>query len=372
MRLLFVTSGLTRGGAEGFLVRLATRLATQGHAVGVAAFGSRAPLAPPLEASGVEVVSLGGGALGPMLRLARFARRFRPEALQGWMYRGNLAALAAARLLGRDHPVIWSVRQGLNDLAESPWPTRALIAVCARLSGRPYAIAYNAHSAERQHAAAGFDSARSRVIPNGIDLPATWRDARTRASARLRLGLTDDAFVVVMLARWHPVKNHRGFARAAGLFARWHPQARFLLAGDGIDSANAALVSWLREERIEDRVLLLGERSDVPELLAASDVATLSSVGEALPNALLEAMASGIPCVAPDVGDLAALIATTGRIVPPNDPAALAAGWRAVAAMTPGARAALGDDARARVAARYALDRAVEAFETLYLAAAGG
>lgn len=370
MRLLFVTSGLARGGAEGFLVRLATGLAARGHACGVASFGWRAPLTAPLMAAGIEVVPLGNDAIVPLVRLIRFTRRFRPDVVSGWMYRGNLAALVSALVASGKPPLVWNVRQGLNDLAISPWPTRWSIAASARLSRRPVAIVYNAESARPQHEAIGFAPTGSRVIPNGIELPVRPLAAEARANARARLALADTAFVVAFVARWHPVKNHRGFAEAAGLFARRRPEARFLLAGSGIDAGNTTLVSWLEQERIADRVLLLGERSDAPDLIAASDVATLASIGEALPNTLLEAMASGVPCVAPDVGDVRALIETTGVVVPVNDARALAAGWETIAAMTEPERGALGERARARVAEHYPLDRAVDAFETLYRSAA--
>ena len=371
LRLLFVTSGLTRGGAEGFLVRLVVRLTARGHVCGVASLGSEGPLAEPLVAAGIEVEQLGAGLVLPSLRLARFARRFRPDVVQGWMYRGNLAALLAASLIRKKPPLVWSVRQGLNDIASSPWLTRISVSTGARFSRRPFAIVFNATSAERQHHDFGFAPARSRVIPNGIDVAATSRDPETRAGVRARLDLPESSFVVVLIARWHPVKNHRGFARAAGRFARRRPEARFLMAGAGIDAGNETLASWLHEEGIEDRVVLLGERSDVPDLFAAADIATLASHGEALPNALLEAMAAGCPCVAPDVGDIAELIEKTGIVVRADDAEALAAGWETLAAMPSTQLRTLGDRARARAAGDYGLDRAVSAFEALYLEAAG-
>jgi glycosyltransferase involved in cell wall biosynthesis len=159
--------------------------------------------------------------------------------------------------------------------------------------------------------------------------------------------------------------------RAAGLFARRRPEARFLLAGDGVDPANALLATWLREEGIVDKTLLLGERSDLQELLEIVDVATLASHGEALPNALLEAMAAGVPCVAPGVGDIPELVGTTGVVVRPDDAEALAAGWEKLAAMNAAARRELGEQARRRAADRYDLDRAALAFEMLYLSLAG-
>jgi len=371
LRLLFVTSGLTRGGAEGVLVKLAARLTEHGHTCAVASFGSEGPLAESLAVARIEVAHLGTGVVLPSLRLARLARRFRPDVVQGWMYRGNLAALLAVSLAPKRPPLVWSVRQGLNDLASSPWLTRCSVSAGAGLSRVPFAIVYNATSAKRQHQDFGFAPERSRVIPNGIDVNATPREAGGRGRLRARLGLPDSAFVVALLARWHPVKNHRGFVRAAGLFARRCKEARFLMAGAGIDAGNATLASWLGEEGLEKRVVLLGERSDVPDLLQAADIATLASHGEALPNALLEAMAAGCPCVAPDVGDVAALIGETGVVVRADDPGALAAGWEALAAMTVAERSGLGERARKRAADRYGLDHAVNSFEALYVEATG-
>jgi glycosyltransferase involved in cell wall biosynthesis len=371
LRILFVTSGLKRGGAEGFLVRLATRLVARGHVCGVASFGSRAPLVPALVAGGVLVHELGGGAILPLAGLNAFARRFRPDVVQGWMYRGNLGALAAAWGVRPKPAVVWSVRQGLNDLHLSRRRTRYAVAANGRLSRCPFAIVYNAESARQKHIAAGFAADKSRVIVNGIDAHDRAEGDASRSSAREKLRLAEADFVVTLLARWHPVKNHRGFVRAAGLFARQRPGARFLLAGKGIDSENRTLSSWLQEERIGDRASLLGERTDVQGLLLATDVATLASIGEALPNVLLEAMALGVPCVAPDVGDIADLVGTTGVVVPAGDDAALAAGWERLAAMTDPDRRALGERARARVVEFYGLDRAVAAFEALFAEAAG-
>jgi len=372
LRLLFVTSGLARGGAEVFLTRLLPRLADRGHTCAVASLGQATSLGGPLAEAGIETVSLGSGVLRPGMGAARMARRFHPDVIQGWMYRGNLGALVAGSTSPARPPVVWSIRQGLNDLNVSPWTTRASVWVGARLSGRPVAIVYNADSARRQHEALGFAAGGSRVIPNGIDVSNAPLAAGLRAAARARLGLPVDAFVVALVARWHPVKNHRGFARAAGRFAARHPEARFLLAGAGVEAGNARLASWLREEKLTQRVVLLGECSDIAGVHAAADVATLSSHGEALPNALLEAMASNLPCVAPDVGDIAALIGPTGVVVSADDDQALAAGWEHLAAMSANERDALGRLARARVADSYGLDRSVSAFEALYLESTAG
>ena len=365
-RLLFVTSGLSRGGAEGFLTRLVEGLAARGHACAVVSLGRNEPLATGLTAHGVEVDEVGTGWAGALMGLRRRARAFRPDVVQGWMYRGNLGANLAAAAVRPRPALAWSVRQGLGDLDVSPRGTKLMVAWNARWSDRPFAIVYNAFDAARQHEGAGFEAARTRIIPNGIDVSGFAHDLPARRRMRTALGLAEDAFVVGMLARWHPVKNHRGFVQAAGSFSRSHPEARFVLAGRGIDPGNLRLTAWLDEAGIRERCLLLGERGDIPELLAALDVATLASHAEALPNALLEGMAACVPCVAPAIGDIPDLIGDTGFLARADDPDSLAAGWESVAALSAADRRALGERARDRAEARYGIDRAVEAFAELY------
>src|SRR6185437_14474542 len=117
------------------------------------------------------------------------------------------------------------------------------------------------------------------------------------------------------------------------------PKAKFLVAGRGTKTLAVP-------PALLDRVILLGERSDLPKLLTALDVMILSSAfGEGFPNILGEAMACGVPCVATDVGDAAKIVGDTGRIVPPHDPAALCDAALAVLAC----RSALAEETRRRV-----------------------
>src|SRR5205085_6797857 len=105
---------------------------------------------------------------------------------------------------------------------------------------------------------------------------------------------------------------------------------------------------------LTDRVVRLGDRRDLERLYPAFDIVTLSSAfGEALPMVLGEAMASGVPCVATDSGDAELVVGDTGIIVPPRDPAALAAGWAQLIMLGEQGRSALGVKARARICEHY-------------------
>jgi glycosyltransferase involved in cell wall biosynthesis len=146
-----------------------------------------------------------------------------------------------------------------------------------------------------------------------------------------------------------------------------YPEARFVLAGADTQPDNTALAAAIAGHGLAGRVLSLGERSDLEELYPAFDIVSLASAfGEALPMVLGEAMACGVPCVATDTGDCAAVIADAGIIVPPRDPQALAAGWQRMIALGRDGRRALGLRARAQIVENYNLERIVPRFEALY------
>jgi glycosyltransferase involved in cell wall biosynthesis len=123
----------------------------------------------------------------------------------------------------------------------------------------------------------------------------------------------------------------------------------------------------LREERVLDRFLLLGPRADVPAIMNALDVATLSSAfGEAFPLVIGEAMACGVPCVVTDVGDSAELVGDTGMVVPPRDPRALARAMEELIQVGREGRRRIGLAARARIEARYPLTRIASMYAEVY------
>jgi glycosyltransferase involved in cell wall biosynthesis len=107
-------------------------------------------------------------------------------------------------------------------------------------------------------------------------------------------------------------------------------------------------------------------RNDMPELMAAMDVLTSSSYGEAFPNVLGEAMACGVPCVVTDVGDSAYIVGDTGRVVASGDMAGLAAALEALLALPPAEKAALGERAHARVAEHFEIGKVVGQYEAFY------
>ena len=376
MRLLHVISGLRTGGAETMLYKLLAGAKTSRDAI-VVSLGEDGPMGAAIAALGVPVVPLGatpGRVPTPaaLLRLVRLVRAFAPDVVQGWMYHGNLAALAAAGTSGTRRPVLWNIRSTLCDVDQEKRTTTAVIRVGARLSRWPAHIVYPSETAAVEHEAAGYSAHRRVLIGNGFDTARFRPDAELRLRARTALGVTDDRVLLGHVARFHPMKDHAGLLRAAALLRDAGVRFHLAMIGRGVDDGNAELAGLRRELGLEGCVSLLGERRDVADVTPGFDVAvSASSWGEAFPNVLGEAMACGVPCVATDVGDSRRVVGDGGLVVDRRDPAALAAAVERLARLDREGRARLGEAARARVLAHYSLPAIVAQYEDLWASATG-
>ena len=129
-----------------------------------------------------------------------------------------------------------------------------------------------------------------------------------------KIALISDAWdpqvngVVTTFKNIIPLLNKKGFDYSA------------VLVGKNLDHNNDDLVSKIRENGLTDRIILLGERSDIPAVMNGIDLFVLSSLSEAFPNVLNEAMACGTPCVTTNVGDASLIVDNTGWVVSPKDP----------------------------------------------------
>jgi glycosyltransferase involved in cell wall biosynthesis len=280
------------------------------------------------------------------------------------MYHANLATSLA--MTGLRTPVIWGIHHSLSDLASEKRKTRAVIRANAWLSRSPTRIRYVSVLAAKQHSRFGFSARRALVVPNGYDTDTLRPDPAARAQARRELGIDDGALVIGMIARVHPTKDHGNFLEAAARFLARHPDTVFVLVGEGASEDNPSLLATIEQLGLRAQVRLCGQRTDVPALNAAFDIATLSSRGEAFPNAVAEAMACGTPCVATDVGDAALIIGDTGVVVSPRDADALSEGWARIAALSAAEREALGRRARARIVEHFARRAIAHRFVGLY------
>ncbi|GJG87863.1 hypothetical protein tb265_30440 [Gemmatimonadetes bacterium T265] len=318
--------------------------------------------------AGVPVLDLAVRSLfdpRPVLRLAAYLRREAVEVLHTHNRYAHLVGRPAAALAGRpvvstDHWIVetdaglrGAVRCRLDDLS-------------ARVFRGDMVMVSRAQ--RRAHEAMGrLRGARVTVIPNGIDTAAFRPDPEVRRRVRSRLGIPDDAPVLIAVAMLRPGKGHDHLLAAVARLRGAVPGLRLLVVGDG--GERAALECRSAALGLSDAVTFLGTRGDVGALLAAADVYAHPSLFESLPTSILEAMAAGLPVVACAVGGVPELVTdgATGFLVPAADPGALAAAL--ARALQPGAAARLGGAGRAWVEMHGAIGPWVDRHAALYEAA---
>lgn len=325
--------------------------------MGVVSLIDRGHFGAAIEQAGVPVIPLGMRpgrvSVSRLFALGRLIRQLKPDIVQSWMYHGDLAALGALRLSGRRGRtrLIWGVRCSDMDLSQYGPGLRRVIGLCTRFSAAPDVIVANSSTGRTVHEAHGYRARRFEVIQNGVDISRFQPDPEARQRLRAELGLADDAVVVCLVARVDPMKDHRGFLDAF----RHVTGAHALLVGEGTDALEA-----------DGSVVGLGRRSDVPALLAASDIVVSGSAfGEGLSNAIAEGMATGLAAVATDVGDSRDLVGPAGLIVPPRAPDQLAAAIQTLVD-SPDLRREFGVRARQRIETNFSLAACVERFRDLY------
>jgi glycosyltransferase involved in cell wall biosynthesis len=373
VKIVHVITDLDVGGAEMMLARLIARLDPRRIENTVISLTTTGTVGHEIQQTGVPVFALG---LRPgqvrtaaLWRLVRLLRRLRPDVVQTWLYHADLAGIMAGALAHRPK-IVWNIRCADLDPADHPRSLPLVLRTLAFLSRYPAAVICNSTAGRRAHEKLGYTPRRWEIIPNGFDTGLFRPSPDARIDLRRELGLDPGALVVGLLARFHPMKDHATFLRAAWMVAKSHADVHFVAAGRGV-AGNRVLDEVVADLTLGDRVHLLPERNDAPRFLAALDVAVSSSSGEAFPNVVGEAMACGTPCVVTDVGDSAQIVGDAGVMVPPRDAAALAAGVLSLLALDPTSRDNLSFAARERIKSRFSLEGVAVRYEQLYLDIAG-
>ena len=326
LRVLHVITGLEDGGAEAVLYRLTTSDAKNVHSV--VSLSTRGKYGDHLERAGVTVehLDMRSGRPSPirLIRLIKIMRKQRPDVVQTWMYHADLFGGIAARLSGIKN-VFWGLHNGSLDYKSSRKNTIFVSRINRSLSKfLPRMIISCSQHAAEVHKSLGYRHDKFKVIANGYILTEYFPDNKKRDAIRRELSLSNDVPVLGMVARFDPQKDHETLLKALALLKDRVASFRFLLIGDGMVGGNSKIVSEIESLDLENEIVLMGRRNDIPSIMNALDLHILSSSSEAFPNVLCEAMACGTPCVTTDVGDAAFIIGNTGWVVPPRTPISLA------------------------------------------------
>lgn len=303
--------------------------------------------------------------LKALFKLYRLIRKEKPDIVHTHTAKAGTLGRAAA-CLARVPIIVHTFHGHVFHSYFSPLKTKIFILIEKALAGVSRKIITVSQKQREEILGYGIGDPNKVVsIPLGLELDRFLDLKSIKGSLRKELGLFGQEALIGIIARLVPVKDHSCFLSAAEIITRKHPEARFLVVGDG--ELRGRLESQTKELGLEDQVIFLGFRPDLDRIYADLDIVVLSSLNEGLPVAVIEAMAAGLPVVSTRVGGVVDLIedGVTGRLVPPEDPEALALGILELLT-DPERRNKIGRIGREKVYPSLSAERLVKDMENLY------
>ena len=326
MQVLHIITGLKRGGAETLLYRICQFDKEYNHTV-ISLTGTQ-DYGKMLNQINVSVYALNFSSskinFFGLFKLYKLIREIKPDVVQTWMSHADLIGGVIARFAGIKN-IFWGVHHTNLIKGESKRATMMIVKLNALLSYLvPKKIIYCAEKSREIQELIGFKKNKGVVIQNGYDVNSFYQDNSLSESFRNELDISLDEFVIGHVGSYDPLKDQKTLIKSFAYLDQNSFNFIAVLVGMNLDNGNNALVRFLKENGLIERVHLLGIRKDILAVMNGIDLFMLSSISEAFPNVLNEAMACGTPCITTDVGDAGLIVGKTGWVVKPKDPKALA------------------------------------------------
>ena len=282
--------------------------------------------------------------LSTIQKLRKLLKQLQPQTVQCWMYHANALTSLSVIGLAKKPKVVWGIHHSLASPKDESISTKIALGLSKILSKQPSHIIYCAHSSLEQHQAFGFQNPKSQVIANGVFLD--------KFQPNLEL---HQPTVIGFAGRYHPAKGYPYLFETMGLLK--DENIIFKIAGSGASFENVDVKALFEQYQLDaEKIHLLDQISNMPEFYQSIDVFLMTSITEGFPNVLVEAMASGLPCISTDVGDAQYIVQDLGAIVLPRNAQALAEAILAYVQKTEAEKHALKQATRERVEQNFSIE----------------
>ncbi|WP_314914774.1 glycosyltransferase [Acinetobacter harbinensis] len=319
-KILHIITGLNDGGAEGVLTRMCLAEPQNHQVISLMDMGKYGYI---LQDADVSVYCLNLNtkfiSIKKIIELYGIIKKNRPNIVQTWMYHADLIGGIVAKI-ARVPNIFWGIRHGNLSKGTVKKSTYIIMKICAILSYYlPKKIISCSRNAIISHTNEGYCSSKFVLIQNGYDL----KKFRPNKGKKYNFEFSYiNKPIIAMVARFDVQKDHFNLINALSILKEKKIKFHLVLVGTGMTEENQVLSKMIEESFLDlfNDITLLGRYDDIPSLMNEIDLHVLSSLGEAFPNVLAEAMACGVPCISTNVGDAKEIVSSHGWIVPAQNP----------------------------------------------------
>lgn len=245
--------------------------------------------------------------LNVVFELKRLLKNISPRVIQCWMYHANVLTTISQLGVVNKPNIFWGIHHSLSSIKNESTSTKIGLLFSKYLSKKASGIIYCAYSSLKHHEEFGLKNTNTKVIPNGVSLK----------QFNLNTELQEQC-VIGFAGRYHTAK---GFPYLFKVIAELKEfPIIFKIAGSGVNFKNEEIAEYFSNYKLDkNKVILLDQVKDMPNFYNSIDVFLMTSITEGFPNVLLEAMASGLPCITTDVGDAKYIVENCGYVLPVRD-----------------------------------------------------
>lgn len=324
-KITHIIVGLSNGGAEMMLYKLLKYSNMNEYDFQVISMMDEGVMGKRIKELGIPIYTLnmkrGIPSFKSILKTIKICKK--TDLIQTWMYHADLLGFIVAKILKKR--IIWGIHHSNLEKDKNKKSTLFIAKLNAFLSKWVNTVISCSIVAKKNHIKYGYSSKNIKVIPNGFELEKFYyiKDAKDKLSEEFPI--IKNKLIFSLVARYEILKDHRTCLEAMKIIKeKINQKFILLLCGTNINQENKELINLITKNKLENNVLLLDRRNDIPIIMSATDIYISSSSGEGFPNVIGEAMACETPCVVTNVGDSAYIVGNTGRIVERQNPEKLA------------------------------------------------
>lgn len=323
IKVLHIITGLGLGGAENMLYKLLSNMKSEELYFEIISLTTLGHYGEKLRSMGYTVTELKINFFNIFNTLKKskvLAKNF--DIITTWLYHADFFGFIIGKILLRKK-LIWNIRHSNLSIFANKLTTYFLIRFNSLLSKYVDVITYNSFASQNNHFSLNFSQNNSIVIQNGFDLNKMYFDKALREKYRNKFEITDSTSIFITIGRWDIQKGYKYLLKALSLMDR-NCDYKLYMVGTNLDQNNILLKKYIKKFNLENKVFLLGKRTDIQEMLCMADIYISSSIGESFSNSIAEAMLTNLHCIVTDVGDSKLIVDGFGEVYKPKDVTKLA------------------------------------------------